>query len=464
MGVDKGQCAICLPGAFSCDGRQLKACADDGQDWMVSKECETEALCNATVGDCTSDVCYSDTRTCDGDILMGCNDDLSGFEELDRCGEGLCDAINGQCDICVPGTKSCDGNDASTCDSEGQGFDKQACPARCTGAGICVDCVVANDCPAPKEECTEAVCLLPSGDCGAKPRQSGYPCTGGTCNDSGTCVQSATDAGSTDTGTDSGSADAGPEPHQTLPPVTDYSLPGPFSTVTISNTGPNEAYTVFRPETLGQDGFMHSPVVFGPGVLTSPSNYASFLRNVASHGFVVIAVNSLSGSPGSATNRTAMIEGLDWIIAQNDVSGVYQGKLEVTRAIAMGYSIGATTAVDAGDHANVITTISIHGHTITSALHGPLFLITGTEDDVQLQQGTFDSSTVQTFLATLEGAAHMDFVLEAGSNGGGLEGTAVIAWLRFWINNDTGAQNYFYGADCVLCGSPWVNPQRKNWN
>jgi hypothetical protein len=35
--------------------------------------------------------------------------------------------------------------------------------------------------------------------------------------------------------------------------------------------------------------------------------------------------------------------------------------------------------------------------------------------------------------------------------------------MRYWIYGDTGAQHYFYGNDCVLCTTPWQNPQRKNW-
>jgi hypothetical protein len=35
--------------------------------------------------------------------------------------------------------------------------------------------------------------------------------------------------------------------------------------------------------------------------------------------------------------------------------------------------------------------------------------------------------------------------------------------LRLWVYGDQGARKYFYGSDCILCQSPWVNPQTKNW-
>jgi hypothetical protein len=156
-----------------------------------------------------------------------------------------------------------------------------------------------------------------------------------------------------------------------------------------------------------------------------------------------------------------MIDGLDWILAQNDEPGIFQGKLDVKRAVSMGYSIGGTAAVQVGEHPAVVTTVSIHGHSATSALHGPLFQTTGTADNVglPLQQQTYDASQVQTFLATLDGATHFEIL----SNGGGRERAPIVAWLRYWVFNDQGARNFFYGDACTVCIAPWTNPQRKNW-
>jgi hypothetical protein len=57
---------------------------------------------------------------------------------------------------------------------------------------------------------------------------------------------------------------------------------------------------------------------------------------------------------------------------------------------------------------------------------------------------------------------------DAGSGGqksihsstGGQNG---VAWMRYFIYSDAGAESYFFGESCVLCMSPWENPQRKNW-
>ncbi len=246
-----------------------------------------------------------------------------------------------------------------------------------------------------------------------------------------------------------------------LPPITDYSAEGPFATTVDADTGPGGNYTVFRPEPLGEDGFLHAPIIFGPGINMQVGSLSGLLTSFASHGFVVVGCNMLTGPPNDAGNRNAMLDGLDWILEQNGQPGIYEGKLDVTHAVSMGYSVGGTAAVEVGGHEAVATTVSIHGHIATADLHGPMLQTSGTEDTVGLpmQQQTFDMSQVQTFLATVTGADH-GYIQ---NDNGGVQRPAIIAWLRYWIYNDMNAQYYFYGDDCVMCAAPWENPQRKNW-
>jgi hypothetical protein len=263
-------------------------------------------------------------------------------------------------------------------------------------------------------------------------------------------------------GAGAGAAGAGGSP---LPAVTDYSAAGPFPTTTQQNTGPGGRYTIVRPQTLGQNGFLHAPITFGPGIGMEVTGLGALLSRFASHGFVIIGTR-LDGAPNAAANRTAMLDGLNWIIQQNTVAGsVFQGKLDVTHAIAMGYSVGGTAAVEIGNHEAVVTVVSIHGHRATSALHGPMLQTSGTGDTVGLpmQQYTFDNSQVQTFLGTVSGADHGYIQTSPGGVPGGVETPAIVAWLRYWIYNDAGGRRFFYGSDCVMCTAPWTNPQRKNW-
>jgi hypothetical protein len=282
--------------------------------------------------------------------------------------------------------------------------------------------------------------------------------TGGRGGDAGQAGGGAGGPGPGGAGGHAGSSGAAGSP---LPPVTDYSAPGPFPTTTDRNVGPGSAFTVFRPQTLGQNGFLHAPIIFGPGIGMQSSQLSSLLLSFASHGFVVVGTPVLNGGPGDPANLKSMTDGLNWILQQNTTAGMYQGKLDVTHAVSMGYSVGGTSAVQLGGHQAVATTVSIHGHTAKSDMHGPLLQTTGTGDTVglPLQMMTYQMSMVQTFLGTVMGADH-GYIQQ---NNGGVERPAIIAWMRYWIYNDAGAKRYFYGNDCVMCTSPWVNPQRKNW-
>jgi dienelactone hydrolase len=246
-----------------------------------------------------------------------------------------------------------------------------------------------------------------------------------------------------------------------LPQITDYTAKGPFTTKQENSVGPGGKYTVYRPDPLGKDGFVHAPIIFGPGIGQQVTVHTQMLTNFASHGFIVVGTPVLNGGPGDAANLKSMQDGLDWILQQNGMAGTYQGKVWIDHAISMGFSVGGTSAVQLGGHQAVATVVSIHGHNASAALHGPMLQTTGTADTVgmPLQKQTYDKSMVQTFLATLTGAPHQ--YIE--SNGGGNERPAIVAWMRYWIYRDDGAKKYFYGDDCVLCKAPWENPQRKNW-
>lgn len=247
-----------------------------------------------------------------------------------------------------------------------------------------------------------------------------------------------------------------------LPAISDYTLNGPYNTVVEANVGPGGKYTVIRPEPMGANGFLHAPIVYGPGISTPVSSSTNFLKIIASHGFVIVGCNMLTGGPNDAGNNTTMRNGIKWIVEQNTTAGSkYFGKIATTKGVSMGYSVGGTAAVDIGDEPSLATVVSIHGHISKTKLHGPLLQTSGTKDNVGLpmQQQTFTNSTVQTFLGTVTGADH-GYIMQ---NNGGAERPAIVAWLRYWIYNDQGGKKYFYGTDCVMCKSPWENPQRKNW-
>jgi len=276
------------------------------------------------------------------------------------------------------------------------------------------------------------------------------------------------DAAAKDHPIDAGLSDAqsgAASPCGTLPPVEDYSIPGPFpDTTTTDGMGPDGKYTVIRPATLGRDGFKHPIITWGNGITTTPQVYPGLLSGIASHGFVIVASDSTAVTP------ELMTAGLDWLIAQNDAGGQFEGQLNVDCAATVGYSLGGRGAVNAGSHQGVRATVSFHGLPGTAAeLQGPLLLFTSTADGFVTKSGyvqpCYDASTkVPTIMATLDVpdaapsfAGHVYPIGDAKE-----ERAPAIAWLRLWIYGDQGAKKYFYGDDCILCKEPWTDIQRKN--
>jgi hypothetical protein len=244
---------------------------------------------------------------------------------------------------------------------------------------------------------------------------------------------------------------------QMLPPITDYTQNGPFKTTMTSNTGPSSNYTIFRPDPLGENGFLHSPIIFGPGILTTASNYRTLLDHLASHGFVSICVNSMSGGPGDPGNLDAMKMGLDWLIAQNSAAGVFQNKLAVDRAITMGYSIGATASVELSSHTAIMTTVVIHGHNIAGDPHGPVLMMTGTMDVIDDMRQTLSTLEEAPAILVALPIGHLNVLTEI--SGGGRYIAPITAWLRYWANGDQEAKRFFWGDTCEMCKSPWITPE-----
>jgi hypothetical protein len=270
-----------------------------------------------------------------------------------------------------------------------------------------------------------------------------------------------------------------------LPPVTDYTAPGPFADAKLfASVGPSSNYTMYRPDSsLGKDGFKHPIATWGNGILTTPDQYKKLLTLVASHGFVII------GCDDTRAERSCLNDGMEWLIAQNTADGPLKGKLDVNREVAIGYSWGGGAAIDVSDRPNIKVTVSLHGMPprVSDAfdkMHAPLLLTTSTGDMFVTASGyvtpNYESSKVQTFYGTLmdPNAGHLYIVDSDGSicsaaallgstfgscQGAPQEKGPTVAWLRYWACGDQGAKGFFFGDDCELCKGHWMNAQRKNW-
>ena len=246
-------------------------------------------------------------------------------------------------------------------------------------------------------------------------------------------------------------------------------------------------YTVYRPARLPR---ARMPLVlWGNGGCRDNGLSAShFLREIASHGYVVIANGSAReespvldqlpaadapplGSPPRATpDETTVAQylaAIDWVqTARKGTRSRWAGRIDLTRIAAMGHSCGGLQALAAGADPRIATVVAFNsgvynrmgtglsGVRITKddlkKLHTPVAYFIGGPADIAFANAADDVarlSHVPVLGANLPVGHGGTFRLA----GGGDWGRAATAWLDWQLKGDAAAAKWFVGRDCRLC-------------
>ena len=303
---------------------------------------------------------------------------------------------------------------------------------------------------------------------------------------------SAAISGDEDAGVDLDS-DAGPDP-MAMPPmpmdmpnepttpstgpfpvVSNFSMPGPFQTTTRQNTGPNGGYTVYLPMQTVDDA-PKSPIVgWMSGGATIPALYP-LLPHLASHGFVVVASNTVPGVGQEMALGAEIIAGLEWAIAENTRQGSELfDKLDTTKLASVGYSMGSLATFTIANDPRLTTTIHISGGNmqtdLVNNLHAPAAFLCGTPDanctdilsdacDIAAANcdTDFQNATTPVFYGNFPGG-HLGILAPPNQDRLHAE---ITAWLRWQLMADETLKARFVGADCAVCKDPNWKVQQKN--
>lgn len=261
---------------------------------------------------------------------------------------------------------------------------------------------------------------------------------------------------------------------QSSAPVT-----GPYP-VTVETDAMLPTHTIYRPSNLTALGpnFKLPIVAWANGACNNFSrNYAPFLSEIASHGFLVIAIGPIDGT-GNDTKPSQLVDAIDWAIAQNGRrASPYNGKVATTKVAVMGHSCGGLEALEVAVDPRVTTAVLFNSGVLNSSagapampvhvtkatldqLHAPIAYFIGGKGDVAYPNAADDFAHITRVPALL---ANIDVGHNATYDqpSGGVMGTAGVAWLKWQLKGDTTAQKMFTGDRCGLCADSRWTVERK---
>jgi hypothetical protein len=303
------------------------------------------------------------------------------------------------------------------------------------------------------------------------------------------------------------------------PPVAQGPPPtgsGPYPAIIEGDPG-LPSHTLYRPENLGPFNQKNSlPVVaWGNGACANSSQfYAPFLAEIASRGFLVVAIGPYSpggtagrggmgggAGMGGSTKSSQLLEALDWATAENKrQDSKYYRKLDPSKFAVFGHSCGGLQALEVSTDPRVTTTLVMDsgvvtpgampktgmppggapkaggpqagmpgaappggapkmpamggamsvGKDILQKLHSPVIYINGGEKDIAYANGMDDFAKIDKVPV---GMANLDVGHGGTYNqpNGGEFGRVAVAWLQWQLKKDETAGKMFSGQSCGLC-------------
>jgi dienelactone hydrolase len=257
--------------------------------------------------------------------------------------------------------------------------------------------------------------------------------------------------------------------------------PGPYA-VTVESYATLPTHTAYHPTAL--DGFGPSkrlPIVsWGNGACArNGSAFATFLTQIASHGYVAISIGPKDGGgrgQAPAADQAArtiddqmLIDAIDWAVKENgDRASRFYNKLDPAKVAVMGQSCGGLQALAVSHDPRVTTTVVMNSGAFPpgasspalsqsagskeslTRLHGPVAYVVGGPTDVAYPNAEDDFTRitkVPVFKANLN-VGHGGTYRQPG---GGWFGEVAVAWLDYQLKGSAEAATYFLGADCRLC-------------
>jgi hypothetical protein len=265
-------------------------------------------------------------------------------------------------------------------------------------------------------------------------------------------------------------------------------------TVEDGGTGPYKAlmasdstlatHTIFRPKDLSPFSKKDKlPIIaWGNGACAnSPWEHVNFLSEVASHGFLVIAIGPMpaEGQRGGGTSQSSlMTAAINWAISQNtNKASQYYNKLDVAKIAVAGMSCGGLQTLEVAPDPRITTAMICNSGLFVNPgtamggmpalpkenlqkLHTPVIYILGGERDIAYSNGMDDFGRINHVPAF---AANLD-VGHGGTYSrphGGEFAKVATAWVQWQLKGDKEAAKMFEGEPCGVAKMTGWKVQKK---
>lgn len=242
------------------------------------------------------------------------------------------------------------------------------------------------------------------------------------------------------------------------------------------------SHTIYSPADLDALGNETLPiVVWGNGACANANyNYREFLAEIASHGFLVVAIGPYRDSPARppersgppeqwpafATSTGQMIDAMNWALSMSDrEDSAFAGHIETGKIAVMGHSCGGLQALEASYDSRVSTVGVLNSgifddgdpylqrfsldRSMLASLKVPVGYFIGGETDIAYPNAMKDWPliSVPSVMANLDVGHGATYQMP----GGGPFARGPLAWLKWQLKNDQDAAGEFLGENCGLC-------------
>ena len=244
-------------------------------------------------------------------------------------------------------------------------------------------------------------------------------------------------------------------------------------------------HTIFRPENLDAFGGNNKlPIIaWGNGACAnSPWEHVNFLSEVASHGFLVIAIGPMPAEGEQTRGKSLssqMLDAIDWAIAQNsDRKSPYYGKIDIDKIAVSGMSCGGLQTLEVAGDPRLTTIIVCNSGVLPNPgggmpgmpqntkdqlekLHTPALYLLGGEKDIAYNNGMDDFNRINhvpVFVGNMD-VGHGGTYMQPH---GGEFAIVATAWYKWQLKGDEEAGKLFTGNPCGLSQSKVWTVAKKN--